>query len=92
MQAAIKACNSQIRQAFPNATGLSPEQQAKARRAGLVFSQCMRAAGLNFPDPSTAGSNPAGYYGALGALPVGSPAFKTATANCRAQALKAVGG
>lgn len=92
VQAALQACAASIRQAFPNLTNVTPAQQAQRRQALVVFSQCMRAHGINFPDPSTAASNPAAYYGAIGSLPTSTAAYKAAGVICRAEALKAING
>ncbi len=47
-QKAQQAC----RKLLPNGGAPSPAQQAKARRASLAFSACMRSHGEpNFPDP-----------------------------------------
>ncbi|MBV9838401.1 MAG: hypothetical protein JO156_09785 [Solirubrobacterales bacterium] len=92
VQSALKACAGQIRQAFPAAAALSPAQQAQRSRALVVFSQCMRARGIDYPDPGTAGSDPAGFYRALGSLPTNTPAYRTLATACRARALQVVGG
>jgi hypothetical protein len=91
VQAAVHACRSEIRQAFPNATSLSPQQQAQRRRQAIVFAQCMRAHGVNFPDPTQAASNLSAYVNALSALDVSSPTYKAAAVPCRSQALRAAG-
>lgn len=88
VQAAMQACASEIRQAFPNATSLSPAQLAQRRQQARVFAQCMRARGINFPDPTASTSNPAAYLDALSNIDLNSPAFKAAAVPCRAQALK----
>ncbi len=91
IQAAEKACASQIGQAFPNATSLSPAQRAQRVQEAVAFSDCMRSHGIDFPDPRTAAANPSAYYQALGSLDVNSPAFKAAGQICRPIALKAGG-
>ncbi|MGO9971437.1 MAG: hypothetical protein ACLP01_01130 [Solirubrobacteraceae bacterium] len=91
IQTAEKACASQIRQAFPNATSLSPAQRAQRVQEGIAFSDCMRSHGIDFPDPRTAANNPSAYYQALGSLDVNSPAFKAAGQICRPVALRAGG-
>jgi hypothetical protein len=88
VQAAEQACAPEIRKAFPNVAALSPAQRAQRVRAATVFAQCMRAHGVNFPDPSGAVGNPGGFLAALQAMPTNSPAFKAATPVCRAQVLK----
>lgn len=92
VQAAMQACASDIRQAFPNATSLSPQQLAQRKQEARVFAQCMLAHGINFPDPSASTSNPTAYLDALSTLDLNSPAFKSAAVTCRGQALKTVGG
>jgi hypothetical protein len=92
VQSAETACAAQIRQAFPNATSLSPAQRAERLREAVAFSQCMRAHGISFPDPSTAAGNPAGYIQALESLDTNSPAFKAAGKTCSALTLRTTGG
>jgi hypothetical protein len=92
VQAAMRACASEIHQAFPNATALTPQQRAQRLREGSLFAQCMRAHGINFPDPAGAASNPAAYLNALSSVDLSSPAYKAAAAPCRAQVLKPAGG
>jgi hypothetical protein len=89
VDAAAKACAPEIRQAFPNATSLSPQQQAQRRQEAIVFAQCMRAHGINYPDPTEAASKLSAYVNALSALDRSSPAYRAAAAPCRAQALRA---
>ncbi len=93
VQSVTQACASSIRQAFPNLTGanLSSAQLAQRRREGVAFAQCMRARGVAFPDPTSATSNPSAYLGAITSLNTSSPAYRTAAAACRAEALKAGG-
>jgi hypothetical protein len=91
VQAAETACAAQIRQAFPNATSLSPAQRAQRLREGVAFAGCMRAHGINFPDPTSAASDPTRYYQALQSLDTASPAFKAASKTCAATTLGATG-
>ncbi len=58
VQAAEKACATQIRRAFPNATGLTPGQRAVRQREGLAFSACMRSHGIAFPDQAAMRATP----------------------------------
>jgi hypothetical protein len=51
-QAAQKACGKYL----PNGGELSPSQQAQAQQKGLEFARCMRAHGVDIPDPQV-GSN-----------------------------------
>ncbi len=92
IQAAEKACATQIGRAFPNATSLTPGQRAVRQREGLAFAACMRSHGIAFPDPSSAASDPAAYYQALGSFDINSPAFKSAMKTCTAVALNAGSG
>ena len=93
VNAAEHACTAEIRQAFPNATSLTPAQRTQRLHEAEVLAQCMRAHGVpNFPDPAAYAGNPAGYYQALTSLDTSSPAFKAAASTCKAQALKAAGG
>jgi hypothetical protein len=91
VQAAMQACAPEIREAFPNATSLSPQQRSQRRQEGIVFAQCMRAHGINFPDPTTAASNLSAYLSALTTLDRNSPAYQAAAVPCRGQALGAGG-
>lgn len=92
VQAAEAACASAIHQAFPNATNLTPAQRAQRLQQAVAFAACMRSHGIAFPDPSTAASNPAGFYQALQALNTNSPAVQAAGKTCRARTLGATGG
>lgn len=90
VQAAIKACDSEIRKAFPQIGSLTPQQIAQRRRAAADFSRCMRAHGIPFPDFSATGLPSSGTLSTLIALQ-NSPAYKAAAPGCRAQALKDAG-
>jgi hypothetical protein len=92
VQAAEKACASEIKQAFPNLANVTPAQQALRRRQAIAFAQCMRAHGIAFPDPITALADPAAYLRAVTSIDTSSPAYKAAAPSCRAEALKAGGG
>ncbi|MGO9903631.1 MAG: hypothetical protein ACLP0J_29090 [Solirubrobacteraceae bacterium] len=93
VQSAEKACYSSLRQAFPNAFGtdLTPAQLAERRQQGVVFAECMRSHGINYPDPTTAAANPAAAVSQINSLDTSSPAFKAAGTTCKAEALKASG-
>ncbi len=91
VQAAERACMSEIRQAFPSLTSLTPAQQAQRRQEAIVFAQCMRAHGIAFPDPTSALANPAAYLKAVTAIDRSSPSYKAAAPGCRAEAIKAAG-
>lgn len=93
VQSAEKACYSSLRQAFPNVfgTGLTPGQLAERRHQGVVFAECMRSDGINYPDPTTAAANPAAAISQINSLDTSSPAFQAAGKTCKAEALKAGG-
>ncbi len=93
VQSAEKACYSSLRQAFPNAFGtdLNPGQLAERRQQGVLFADCMRTHGINYPDPTTATANPAAAASQITSLDTSSPAFKAAGKTCEAEALKASG-
>ena len=91
VQAAVQDCSASIRQAFPNASALTPQQRAQRRQEAIVFAQCMRSRGIPYPDPTTATSNLSAYISSLSTLDVNSPAYKAAAPGCRTQALKAAG-
>jgi hypothetical protein len=90
VQAAEKACYSTLRQAFPNAfgTNLTPEQISERKHDALVFADCMRARGIDFPDPTAAAADPAAALNAINSLDTSSPALKEAAKACQAVALK----
>jgi hypothetical protein len=91
VQAALKACATPIKQAFPDIASLTPQQLAQRRQEATDFAACMRSHGIAFPDPSTATSNPSGFLNALRSIDINSPAYKAAAPSCRAQALKDAG-
>ncbi len=92
VQAAEKACASQIRQAFPNAANLTPAQRAQRLHEARAYAACMRSHGINFPDPPSATGNASAYLAQISALDTTAPSFKAASTTCRAQVLKGVGG
>ena len=92
IQVAETACATEIRQAFPNATNLTPAQRAQRLQEAVAFAACMRSHAINFPDPSTAASDPSDYYQALESLDTNSPAFTAAARACTALTLKQAGG
>jgi hypothetical protein len=93
VQSAEKACYSSLRQAFPNAFGtdLTPGQLAERRQQGVVFADCMRSHGINYPDPTTAAANPAAAVSQINSLETSSPKFEAASKTCTAEALKTGG-
>ncbi|MGH2872236.1 MAG: hypothetical protein ACRDL5_07205 [Solirubrobacteraceae bacterium] len=62
-------------------------QLAEVRAGGLVYAKCMRAHGIDYPDPLvTAGPGGHGYAWGLppkSRVPFRSPAFKSAATTCR---------
>ena len=92
VQAAEAACASEIHQAFPNATNLTPAQRAQRLQQAVAFAACMRSHGIPFPDPSTAAGNPAGFYQALQSINTNSPAVQAAGKTCRSLTLSPAGG
>jgi hypothetical protein len=92
VQAAEQACAGEIKRAFPNLANVTPAQQEQRLKEATVFAQCMRAHGINFPDPTTAQANPQAYLKAVTAIDTSSPSYKAASPGCRAQALKVATG
>ena len=92
VKAAEQACMGEIRQAFPNATSLTPAERTQRIEEAQAFASCMRSHGIDYPDATSYVGNPSGYVKALSALDVNSPAFKTTGKACKAQALKDAGG
>ena len=92
VQAAEQACASELKQAFPNLANVTPAEQAQRLKEATVFAQCMRAHGINFPDPTTAAANPQAYLKAVSAINTSSPAYKSTAPSCRSQALKVASG
>jgi hypothetical protein len=90
VRAALKACDSEIRKAFPQLGSLTPQQIAERRRAAAIFAQCMRAHGVPFPDFSTTGLPTPGTLATLIQLQK-SPAYKATEPLCQSQALKGSG-
>jgi hypothetical protein len=81
----FQSAQSACRHLLPNGGQPSPQQQAKARDAALHFAECMRAHGINVPDPQVSTNNgglairiPAGQ----GADP-NSPQFQAAQSACQ---------
>jgi hypothetical protein len=91
VQAAEHACASQIRQAFPNATSLTPAQRAQRLQEARAYAACMRGHRINFPDPPSATGNASAYLAQISALNTSAPSCKSASTTCRAQALKGAG-
>jgi hypothetical protein len=92
VQAAEQACASQIRQAFPNLTNLTPAQRAQRVQEARAYAACMRSHGISFPDPPSVYGNASAYLAQISALDTSAPSFKSASTTCRAQVLKRAGG
>jgi hypothetical protein len=92
-QAAQRACRSLL----PNGGQLSPQQQAQQRENALKFAQCMRAHGVDLPDPGNGGSGSDrglsinGVGIGAGNINPDDPAFKSAMNACQS-VLGNVGG
>jgi hypothetical protein len=82
VQAATQACRQYFAQAFPR-VNLSPAQQAQFRQQFVKFAECMRAHGVNVPDPSTSGAGGFGFRGTFRSIDRNSPAFQAASKACQ---------
>jgi hypothetical protein len=80
-RAAMEKCRKHLR--FGGGERLTPAQQAKARDAFLKFARCMRANGVNVPDPKPGGG--AGFVMRAGSRGINpdSPKFRAAQQKCR---------
>lgn len=83
MRRADQACRKYMEAAAPK---LSPAQQAELRDQALKFAQCMRAHGVDIPDPQVGNGGVRIRIGPGGkdALNPNSPAFKSAQEACKA--------
>jgi hypothetical protein len=81
VQAAQQACGSYLRQAFGN-DNQSPAQRAARRQQLVKFAQCMRAHGINIPDPVQGQGRGFGIQ-EMRSIDLNSPAFKSASNACR---------
>jgi hypothetical protein len=80
-RAASQACAKYMKQAFP-VLSLSPAQRAQFQKGAVKFAECMRAHGIDIPDPT---SQPGGGFGIRRAIPQSernSPAFQSALQAC----------
>jgi hypothetical protein len=73
-------CKSSVVAAFP-ALNLSAAQIAQRRQQALKFVECLRAHGINVPDPAASGLR-VGIVKALSNIDVNSPAFIKANTAC----------
>jgi hypothetical protein len=83
----FRAAQQACRKVLPNGGQPSPQQIAKAQKAALAFSACMRKHGLkDFPDPSFKGGGVSlSLRGGPGSdLDPQSPLFQKAQAACQA--------
>ncbi len=90
-QAASKACQSEISKAFGFAN-ITPAQRAQFRQAAVKFAQCMRAHGVNVPDPSTNSTGGFGIFRSIPSSERNSPAFQTASKACASNLPARAGG
>lgn len=79
-QDAQKACQSLL----PNGGQLSPQQQAKAQQNALDFARCMRAHGVDIPDPQPGNGGMVKIQGGSGAgmFNPDDPTFQSAQKAC----------
>jgi hypothetical protein len=80
LQNAATACRSSLVAAIP-ALNLSASQVAQREREALAFVQCLRAHGINLPDPVASGLR-VGIVKALSNVDTASPAFQKANTAC----------
>jgi hypothetical protein len=80
LQLAETDCKSSVVAAFP-ALSLSPAQLAQRQQQALKFVECLRAHGINVPDPAASGAR-VGIVKALSNIDVNSPAFIKANNAC----------
>lgn len=90
MERAQKACEKYM--VIGGGEAPDPAEQAKRQDAFLAYARCMRAAGINMPDPKFAGNRVTmGVRAGAGGPDPESPAFKTADKACHPK-LAAVDG
>jgi hypothetical protein len=75
-QQAQSACGKYL----PNGGQLSPQQQQQAQQNALAYAQCMRAHGVDVPDPSTQSGGVMFKLG--GSINPDDPAFQSAQKAC----------
>jgi len=81
IQDAIADCHAELVAAFPQ-LNLSPSDLAQRQREALAFVECLRAHGINLPDPVGSGLR-VGILKALSNVDVDSPAFQKANTACQ---------
>jgi hypothetical protein len=80
LTAAEHSCRQYLLQGFPE-LALTPAQQAQRLQEEIKFAECMRAHGIDIPDP-TSGAPGQGLALVLRSIDRSSPAFKTAKVAC----------
>jgi hypothetical protein len=84
-QAADEACRHLIANAVQNGPKPDPAEEAKMRKQQLAFAKCMRAHGIDMPDPKFNGNGGFSISIGGGANP-NNPRFKRAETTCQKQA------
>ena len=84
-QQAESACQKYL----PNGGQVTPQQQQQAQQNALAYAQCMRAHGVDVPDPSTRGGGVMFNLG--GSINPDDPAFQSAQKACSSK-LGGIGG
>jgi len=79
-QAASKACASLRSGAF--GFNITPAQRAQFEQDAVKFAECMRAHGVDIPDPSSNGAGGFGIFRTIAPSERNSPAFQTAFKAC----------
>ena len=74
---ALDECAELMRKALPDPGAISKEEEARMRDAALEFTKCMRAQGIDMPDPSTRGG------GVSVPVQPNDPAFRRAAEACQ---------
>jgi len=77
-QSAAQNCQQYLQDVRPQ---LTPEQQAEFRDAQLKFAKCMRAEGVDVPDPGAGG--PGGGPGVFMGVDRDNPKFQAANEKCQ---------
>jgi hypothetical protein len=78
----LQDCRADAVQAFP-ALNLSPAQRAQIQRQLVKFAECMRAHGVNVPDPTDNANGVFAFRQAFRSAELNSPSFKSALSACR---------
>jgi hypothetical protein len=78
--AALAACQRYVAASFPR-LAQTPAAIAQRQRQALKFARCMRAHGIDVPDPQSNGTG-TGLIKALSGIDQNSPAFKSAAQAC----------